>query len=184
MIRCNLAVILAEKNMRLTQISQATGLSRTTLSSLAYNYSKGIQFDTLNTICTFLNITPNDLIDYVPVDIAVGVLDIQDDSVVDICLKITERGKEHECSLAGSLDLSFSDRVITDVQLYISLWQGDDDDSDLENENKILIRSFKKLNASFRNDIESEILDSLLDHYDDVGSDISYRIDWDDDLLP
>ena len=46
MIACNLSVLLAERNLKISQVSKATGISRTTLTSLALNNAKGIQFDT------------------------------------------------------------------------------------------------------------------------------------------
>ncbi|NLY80907.1 MAG: helix-turn-helix transcriptional regulator [Lysinibacillus sp.] len=61
MIKCNLAVLLAERNMKISELSKRTGISRTTLTALAQNQSKGIQFDTFDTLCNYLKITPNDL---------------------------------------------------------------------------------------------------------------------------
>lgn len=61
MIKCNLAVLLAERNLKISELSKRTGISRTTLTALSQNQSKGIQFDTFDTICNFLNIKPNDL---------------------------------------------------------------------------------------------------------------------------
>lgn len=51
MIKCNLAVLLAERGLKLTTVSNDTGISRTTLTALANNKNSGIQFDTLNTLC-------------------------------------------------------------------------------------------------------------------------------------
>ena len=51
----NLRVILAEKELSITDVSKATGISRTTLNSLFYKRAKGIQFQTLEILCNFLN---------------------------------------------------------------------------------------------------------------------------------
>lgn len=61
MIKCNLAVLLAERNIKISDLARKTGISRTTITALFYNQSKGIQFDTFDTLCTFLKVTPNDL---------------------------------------------------------------------------------------------------------------------------
>lgn len=61
MIRCNLSVLLAERNLKISDVAKNTGISRTTLTALAYNHSKGIQFDTFDTLCNYLKITPNEL---------------------------------------------------------------------------------------------------------------------------
>ena len=62
MIKCNLAVLLAERNIKISDMSRETGISRTTLTSIYYNTSKGIQFDTLEAICDYLNVEPADVI--------------------------------------------------------------------------------------------------------------------------
>lgn len=61
MIKCNLAVLLAERNLKISEVSKRTGISRTTLTALTQNQSKGIQFDTFDKLCTTLKISPNDL---------------------------------------------------------------------------------------------------------------------------
>ena len=71
MIRCNLAVLLAERNLKISKVSKDTGISRTTLTSLNSNYSQGIQFDTMNTLCLYLGIAPEKLINYIPFDITI-----------------------------------------------------------------------------------------------------------------
>lgn len=69
MIRSNFSVILAENNLKITKVAHDTGISRTTLTALAQNDCKGVQFDTVNTLCMYLDITPSQLIDYMPIDI-------------------------------------------------------------------------------------------------------------------
>lgn len=54
--------LIKDKKSSITEISQATGISRSTLTLLSNGTSKGIQFDTLEKICSFLKCTPNDLI--------------------------------------------------------------------------------------------------------------------------
>jgi len=61
MIKCNLKILLAKRNLKITKVSNDTGISRTTLTSLASNYAKGIHFDTLENLCNYLKISPNDL---------------------------------------------------------------------------------------------------------------------------
>ena len=61
MIVCNLAVLLAERGLKITKVSKDTGLSRTTLTALYYNRGQGIQLDTMDTLCNYLKITPNEL---------------------------------------------------------------------------------------------------------------------------
>ena len=62
MIHCNLNVLMAQRNLKITDVHKATGLSRTTLTSLAYGHAKGIQFDTLSTLCDYLQVSPSELL--------------------------------------------------------------------------------------------------------------------------
>lgn len=68
----NLSVLLAERRLTLSKVSSDTGLSRTTLTALAGRAARGVQFDTLNTLCQYLKVTPNDLFIYRPFDLSVA----------------------------------------------------------------------------------------------------------------
>ena len=62
MIHCHLNVLMAQRNLKITDEHKATGLSRTTLTSLAYGHAKGIPFDTLSTLCNYLQVSPSELL--------------------------------------------------------------------------------------------------------------------------
>ncbi len=62
----NLKQILEAKHWSIETVSRNTGVSRTTLTNMYYGRSKGIQFSTLESLCRFLEATPNDLIEYTP----------------------------------------------------------------------------------------------------------------------
>lgn len=57
----NLKAILAIKGIKANQMSRDTGISETTISKLVRGNTRGIYFDTLETICVYLGVTPNDL---------------------------------------------------------------------------------------------------------------------------
>ena len=100
MIHCNLATLLAQRNLKISKVFQDTGISRTTLTALAYNHAQGIQFDTLNTLCTYLKVSPTDLILHVPVDVSwtkEWYADIGTDERYDtVTLTVIERGREKQ----------------------------------------------------------------------------------------
>lgn len=52
---------MAESNLNIQEVSNKTGLSRTTISNLVNGYSKGIQFDTITKLCEVLKCKPTDL---------------------------------------------------------------------------------------------------------------------------
>jgi len=69
MIRSNLSVLLAERNLRITTVSRETGISRTTLTSLANNANTGVQLETINQLCNYLRTEPDKLLQYLPYEI-------------------------------------------------------------------------------------------------------------------
>lgn len=68
MIIFKLRKILAENGYSIAFLSKATGVSRPTLTALANNESKGIQFDTIDTLCTYLGISIDELITHIGFD--------------------------------------------------------------------------------------------------------------------
>lgn len=71
MIVCNLRVLLAKKGLKIAKVSRDTKISRTTLTALCSNTStpKGIQFETINTLCTYLDVQPGELFEFYPIKI-------------------------------------------------------------------------------------------------------------------
>lgn len=63
-IQCKLAVILAERQMSLTELSEKTGISLNNLSVLKTNKAKAVRFSTLIEICKALDCQPGDLFVY------------------------------------------------------------------------------------------------------------------------
>ncbi len=61
-VRIQLDVLLAEKGMTLTQLSDAVGISLANLSILKRGKARAIRFTTLVAICDALECEPGDLI--------------------------------------------------------------------------------------------------------------------------
>lgn len=66
MIYVNLKHILQTKDININQLSESTGISRNSLTSLSNNQNKMIQFETLDKLIQFLNVSIEDLLRYVP----------------------------------------------------------------------------------------------------------------------
>lgn len=73
MIISKLYKILNERDLRISTVTNMTGISRTTLTSLSYNTGNGIQYDTLSKLCSFLTIDISDLFFYIPKTIEVNI---------------------------------------------------------------------------------------------------------------
>ncbi|ATF26401.1 helix-turn-helix domain-containing protein [Brochothrix thermosphacta] len=71
MIANNLAALLAERKIKITRLAKETGISRSTLTSIAQNDTKMIQLEVINQICMYLEITPEDFFVFVPIDVKI-----------------------------------------------------------------------------------------------------------------
>ncbi|MBX3016433.1 MAG: helix-turn-helix transcriptional regulator [Bdellovibrionaceae bacterium] len=66
MIKVKLAVLLAQKEMKLKDLEEKTGIALNNLSVLKTGKAKAIRFSTLEEICRALDCQPGDLLEYVP----------------------------------------------------------------------------------------------------------------------
>lgn len=62
----NLSRILGERLLKVSDLYQGTGISKTTLTNIYYQRVANIQLETLQKICDFLQIPLSELIEYVP----------------------------------------------------------------------------------------------------------------------
>ena len=65
-IKSKLAVVLAQKEMKLTELEEKTGISLNNLSILKTGKAKAVRFSTLNEVCRALNCQPGDILQYIP----------------------------------------------------------------------------------------------------------------------
>ncbi|GAB3623556.1 helix-turn-helix transcriptional regulator [Mariniluteicoccus endophyticus] len=60
-IVCHLDALLAERNVTLTALAEAVGVSMVNLSVLKNNRAKAVRFSTLTRLCEVLHCSPGDL---------------------------------------------------------------------------------------------------------------------------
>ena len=65
-IRVRLAVMLAERNVKSKDLAEHVGITEANLSLLKQGKVKGVRFETLESICRFLDCQPGDLLRYEP----------------------------------------------------------------------------------------------------------------------
>jgi putative transcriptional regulator len=67
-IHVNLDLMLVKRRMKLSELSEAVGITLPNLSILKTNKARAIRFSTLEAICRELDCQPGDLLEYVPED--------------------------------------------------------------------------------------------------------------------
>jgi len=66
MIRIKLGHLLLDRDMKLKDLAERTGLAVNNLSILKTNKARAIRFSTLDLLCRGLQCTPGELIEFVP----------------------------------------------------------------------------------------------------------------------
>lgn len=69
MIRMRLNELLAERSKTANRVFIDTGISRSTLSGIINNSNKMVQLETLNTLCTYLDIQPGEFFEHTNFDL-------------------------------------------------------------------------------------------------------------------
>ena len=64
MINNKFSVLLAERLLKISTVSKETGISRTTLTNLYYKRTNQISIEVLDKLCSYLNCTVNDILEY------------------------------------------------------------------------------------------------------------------------
>lgn len=177
MIDCNLAVLLAERNLKITQVSKDTGISRTTLTSLSSDFSGGIKFDTLNTLCNYLRVTPDRFFSYIPYDYSVNCSYI-DGNMYSVDFTILKHSTKWELCTAVDLDIDSSEPC---AFFSGTLEQAFSCDEEGLKEDESALQEFKKMcNAmtprqiiNLKNNIINELISCVESVLTDAGVEIS-----------
>lgn len=69
MIRNRLAELMFERDIKTVRMAKEIGVSRNTITNTAQNNSEMLRMETINKICQYLKIEPNDFFEYYPFDI-------------------------------------------------------------------------------------------------------------------
>ena len=68
MIKSNLPILMAEHGIRtVAELSERSGLARNTLTAIYYGKGKGVQYQTLLTLCSLFNVGVGDILKLVEV---------------------------------------------------------------------------------------------------------------------
>jgi len=66
LLQNNLNRLLGERNIKISDLARKTGLAKNTISAMSRGLTGCVQYDTLEKICSFLQITPAEFFDYSP----------------------------------------------------------------------------------------------------------------------
>lgn len=127
MLRSNLSILLAERDLKISELYEMTGISKTTLLALSENKGKGVQFDTIDKICNALGVTPNEFFDYCPY--IIDLRDYEDRYNENMFLELFVSNKNYRKSFYMSyyFDNTSSSPVNTDNEILLTCYLSDTD---------------------------------------------------------
>lgn len=62
MIRCHLSALLGARRLKVIDVHRATGIAQSTLGAIYHERVTGIEFQTLEKLCRFLDVTLGELL--------------------------------------------------------------------------------------------------------------------------
>ncbi len=157
MILCNLPEILGKRRLKIAKVAADTGISRTTLTSLYYDSGKGVQFETINTLCIYFGIEIGELFTTFPFDIFVEeceYIDIEHTAIFE-CKVLTAAGIEFvelESKVEYSEDYNVVDICFSSIQ-----------SRNTDPQNQILTRIFEKISGEVLAILQERFSDALID---------------------
>lgn len=127
MLISRLPSILGANHLNISKVAKDTGISRTTLTALCYGDGKGIQFDTLNALCMYLNVTVDQIIEFLPfnlsvLEVAYGGMILKEKNKEQILCKAYLRYEDKWTKSVFSVDISITlfkfhdERYVDDIK--------------------------------------------------------------------
>ncbi|WP_225422958.1 helix-turn-helix domain-containing protein [Companilactobacillus jidongensis] len=191
MIRNNLAVLLAERSLKITRVANDTGISRNTITSTAQNDGKMIQLETINKLCQYLDIRPDQFFEYLPFDIfgnfSLNNLDFSLDYLdgimdanhvtnavinsfdMDSFISISSSSKNGNNTIT-TLDCKVKPNLSTDNTIYgpdnsleLNLIPDDNNDNDIAT----FKNYWERTPAGFKTDLHDKFTDNIKSNIDD-----------------
>lgn len=167
---CNLRILLAQRGLKITQVSKDTKISRTTLTALYYDNSKGIQMDTLNKLCLYLKTTPEHFFNYAPIDIVVQNIELSEGDKglfkLMVNLSISDSASCISCFLQGSVFAYYENDDFESspwgIDINLDLPESNDGNH-INPHNNYIVNSFQKLTQPFQDIIESDIASYVME---------------------
>ncbi|UXR31207.1 helix-turn-helix transcriptional regulator [Staphylococcus simulans] len=168
MIKSRLSVLMAERGLKIADLYEETGISKTTLMAIAENTGKGVQFDTVDKLCNFLGVTPCEFFDYSPYIVETQKSNFIEGNLKGIEIKIKKQNYEKEFNLdlyvysGNSYDIPFKKG---EFDYYITLGlQSSDHYTDDE-----FYKFLSNMNISFRTDFINKLIKEVKSQLADLS---------------
>lgn len=189
MIRNRLSELLSERGLKITKVAKDTGISRNTLTATAQNDSKMIQYETIDTLCSYLRVTPNEFFQFIPYSLSfnVQVTDLyfspeslnmfgSDLSLLfdfDLFVDFSDGRVSNEFTFQGEVvDIERTNNYVVKIKLSAENEQTDKEFALFRNGN-IPVGFFSLINTELKNEVLSVLKNELLTYLNERINEVS-----------
>ncbi|QPS99690.1 helix-turn-helix transcriptional regulator [Staphylococcus equorum] len=163
MIQSKLSVLMAERGLKISDLYEETGISKTTLMALAENSGKGVQFDTVDKLCNFLGVTPCEFFEYSPYIVNIEeskYYSQKDNNLNDLAVTVKNQFYEKTFYLSIYIDSGDAfDLPINDTDLKLAVLIGLSDNESYKNEE--FFKFLSELSVAFETEFINKIINNI-----------------------
>ncbi|MCK1200449.1 helix-turn-helix transcriptional regulator [Streptococcus uberis] len=184
MIKTNFSVLMAERGLKIADVYEDTGISKTTLMALSENTGKGVQFETVDKLCIYLGIDISEFFLFVPYSWELEILDnysfYDNEKYYAIGINLKSDSIEKTYVLIVSFNLKTVDRFPTqdkNVKTWVSIYLADSDayvKNDFYNFIDSLQISFKN---KFIQDLNNMVIEIIKNNNGKVFAEDLYKVE-------
>ena len=163
MIQSKLSVLMAERGLKISDLYEETGISKTTLMALAENSGKGVQFDTVDKLCNFLGVTPCEFFEYSPYIVNIEeskYYSQKENNLNDLAVTVKNQFNEKTFYLSIYIDSGDAfDLPINDTDLKLAVLIGLSDNESYKNEE--FFKFLSELSVAFETEFINKIINNI-----------------------
>lgn len=163
MIQSKLSVLMAERGLKISDLYEETGISKTTLMALAENSGKGVQFDTVDKLCNFLGVTPCEFFEYSPYIVNIEeskYYSQKENNLNDLAVTVKNQFYEKTFYLSIYIDSGDAfDLPINDTDLKLAVLIGLSDNESYKNEE--FFKFLSELSVAFETEFINKIINNI-----------------------
>ncbi|MBU6943332.1 helix-turn-helix transcriptional regulator [Staphylococcus sp. CWZ226] len=155
MIKSRLSILMAERGLKIADLYEDTGISKTTLMAISENTGKGVQYDTIDKLCIYLGVTPCEFFDYAPFQINISQTINSSD---EIGVNVKTNSSERTYYLTFKIESDSSDEIFIEdknITHFITI------DISEKNYSEELFDILDKVSISFITEIKRNLIDTI-----------------------
>ncbi|WP_164508322.1 helix-turn-helix domain-containing protein [Companilactobacillus kedongensis] len=155
MLANKLNVLLAERQLTIKEVVEDTGLSRNSISNISNNVKANISTETIDILCNYLGISPNEFFDYAPLMLNLAFSKNEYDCFIEV--KTKQKRKEYNYAYKfiskNKDDPEINEQRNKNYDIYIDVYTDENPDS--------FLNIYRTLPVGFQTDINKAFIETI-----------------------